>query len=87
MKYTVVNAPVADRQLADIWLKAADRESVSDAFHRIESSLKFDAHLQGRQHSSGWRVLTAPPLTVAFRVSEDDRLVRILSVALRSQGA
>jgi len=83
MKYTVVNAPIADEQLADIWLKATDRQGVSDAFNRIESSLKNDAHLQGRQHPSGWRVMMMPPLVVAFRVSEDDRLVRILSVVRR----
>ena len=83
MKYTVVNAPVADHQLADIWLKATDRQGVADAFNRIESSLKHDAHLQGRQHPSGWRVIVLPPLVVTFRVSEDDRLVTILSVAHR----
>jgi hypothetical protein len=83
MKYTVVNAPVADQQLADIWLQAADRQSVADAFNCIESSLKYDAHLQGRQHASGWRVLMVPPLAVTFRVSEDDRIVKILSVARR----
>ena len=81
MKYTVVNAPVADHQLADIWLNAADRQSVADAFNRIESSLKYDAPLKGREHPGGWRGLIVPPLAVTFRVSEDDRLVRILSVA------
>ena len=84
MKYTVVNAPVADDQLAAIWLKAANRQGVADAFNRIESSLKNDAHLQGQQHPNGWRVITLAPLAVAFRVSEKDRLVKILSVALRS---
>jgi len=84
MKYTVVNAPVADHPLADVWLKAADRQGVADAFDRIESLLKNDAHLQGRQHPNGWRVLTVLPLTAAFHVSEEDRLVRILSVAIRS---
>ena len=84
MKYTVVNAPVADQQLADIWLKAADRQSVADAFNRIESSLKNDAHLQGREHPSGWRVMTVLPLVVAFHVSQDDRLVKVISVAQRS---
>jgi len=83
MKYTVVNAPVADHQLADIWLKATDRQGVADAFNRIESSLKHDAHLQGRRHPSGWRVIVLPPLVVTFRVSEDDGLVTILSVAHR----
>src|SRR5438045_2852927 len=47
MKFTVVNAPIADQQLADIWLKATDRQAVADAFDRIESSLKNDPQLQG----------------------------------------
>jgi hypothetical protein len=83
MKYTVVNAPVADRLLTDIWLTATDRQSVADAFNCIESSLKYDAHLQGREHPNGWRDLIVPPPAVTFRVSEDDRLVKILSVAHR----
>jgi len=83
MKYTVVNAPVADEQLADIWLNAMHRQDVADAFNSIESSLKRDAHLQGREHPNGWRVLIVPPLAVTFRVSVEDRLVRILSVAYR----
>jgi hypothetical protein len=84
MKYTVVTAPVADDQLAEIWLKATDRQAVADAFDRIEFSLKIDAHLQGQEHPNGWRVITVTPLAVAFRVSEGDRLVRILSVAFRT---
>ncbi len=84
MKYTVVNAPVADYQLAEIWLKATDRQAVADAFDRIESSLKNDAQSQGQQHPNGWRVITLAQLAVAFRVNENDRLVKILSVSLRS---
>ena len=84
MRYTVVSAPIADRLLAEIWLNAADRQAVADAFDRIESSLKNDAHLQGQQHPNGWRVMSLPPLAFAFRVSEEDRLVKILSVAVRS---
>ena len=80
MKYSVVNVPLADDQLAEIWLKASDRQVVADAFDRIESSLKNDAHLQGQQHPNGWRVITVAPLAVAFRVSEDDRLVTIVEV-------
>jgi hypothetical protein len=83
MKYTVVTTSVADFQLADIWLKSPDRQGVADAFNRIESLLKHDAHLVGRVHPSGWRVLAEPPIVVSFRVSEDDRLVKILSVYYR----
>ena len=69
---------------AEIWLKAADRQAVADAFDQIEFSLKIDAHLKGQEHPNGWRVITVAPLAAAFRVSEEDRIVRILSVAFRS---
>ncbi len=84
MKYTVVCSQVADHQLAEAWLKATDRQGVADAFNRIELSLKNDAQVKGQLHPSGWRVITALPLAASFHVSEDDRLVRILSVAIHS---
>jgi hypothetical protein len=83
MKYTVVTSNIADEQLARLWLSAQDRQSVADAFDHIESMLKHDAHLQGQLHPSGWRVLVEPPVVVSFRVSEADRLVKILSVGFR----
>jgi hypothetical protein len=83
MKYTVVTTPVADHQLAEIWLSAPNRQHVADAFDHIEALLKHDALVLGREHPDGWRALVCPPLAVTFRVSEDDRLVSILSVFLR----
>jgi hypothetical protein len=81
MKYTVVGTALADDQLAELWLTAPDRQKVSAAFDRIASSLKNDAHVAGRLHPAGWRVIAEWPIVVSFTVSEDDRLVRILSVA------
>ncbi len=83
MKYTVVTTSTADDQLARLWMQAPDRQAVSDAFNRIESLLKHDAHLQGRRHPNGWRVLTESPIVISFEVSEDDRLARVLSVGYR----
>jgi len=83
MKYTVVTVPVAEHQLADIWLKATNPQLVADAFNRIESLLKHDAHRLGRAHPDGWRGLIIPPLAITFRVSEDDRLATIMSVFYR----
>lgn len=83
MKFTVVATELADDQLARIWLQAPDRQQVADACNRIESLLKNDPHLAGRLHPGGWRVIAEPPVIVSFRVSEDDRLVKILSVAYR----
>lgn len=83
MKYTVTSTSLADEQLAKIWIYASDRQAVTKAFDRIEACLKNDAHLQGRLHPSGWRVIVEPPLIVSFRVSEDDRLVKVLSIDYR----
>jgi len=83
MKFTVAMSPVAEHQLALIWLQADNREGVSEAFNRIETLLKTDAHRLGRLHPSGWRVMTLLPLAVTFKVSEDDRLVTIMSVFYR----
>lgn len=83
MKFTVVTSKVAEYQLAELWIEASDRACVSYAFDRIESLLKVNAHLRGRSHPSGWRVIALSPLVVTFRVSEDDRLVTIMSVFSR----
>jgi hypothetical protein len=83
MKYTVVTTSVADYQLADLWLRAPARQCVAGAFDHFEAMLKHDAHLLGCLHPDGWRVLAEPPIVVSFRVSEDDRLARILSVDYR----
>ena len=80
MRFTIVTSPLADHQLATIWLSASKRQEVADAFDQIERELKENAHIQGREHPSGWRVITRNPLTATFKVSEDDRLVTIISV-------
>jgi hypothetical protein len=83
MKYTVVTTPVADHQLAEIWLDALDRQLIADAFDQIESQLRRRPNEIGRQHPAGWRSVAEPPLAITYRVSEDDRIVKILSVYYR----
>jgi hypothetical protein len=84
MKYTVTSTALADHQLAKIWIEATDRQAVTEAYDRIEALLKNDAHLRGRLHPSGWRVLAEPPLIVSFRISQDDCLATVLSIDIRS---
>jgi hypothetical protein len=55
MKYTVVSAPFADAQLATIWLRAKNREEVTNASNQIESMLRCDAHQMGRIRPDGLR--------------------------------
>ena len=83
MKYIVVATTIADEQLARIWLMAPDRQSVSNASDHIGSLLRHDAHLVGRLHPSGWRVVAEPPIVVSFTVNESDRMVKILSGSYR----
>ena len=42
MKYTVEWLPIAEDQLAGIWLKATDRNAVSAAVHAIDALLERD---------------------------------------------
>jgi hypothetical protein len=49
----------------------------------LKCFLKREAHVLGRLHPSGWRVVTMSPLAVTFRVSMDDRLVKVMSVFYR----
>jgi hypothetical protein len=65
MKYTVVWMEVAQNDLAAIWMAAADRPAVTQAAHRIEQSLKFDAETKG-QEFVGKRLLVDQALAVVF---------------------
>ena len=64
MKFTVVMSPMAEHQLAEIWVQASERASISQAFDRIETLLKRDAKSLGRLNPGGWRVVTLGPLAV-----------------------
>jgi hypothetical protein len=83
MKFTVVASAIADDQLARVWLEASDLQRMTEAYNRIESVLRHDALRAGRLHPGGWRVLSERPIIVSYRVSDDDRLVKVLSVAYR----
>jgi plasmid stabilization system protein ParE len=80
MKYTVVWRPDAERRLAEIWLAATDHQAVTDAANQIDALLRADPTNGGEARDLGVRVLTRPPITVYFEVSEPDRLVTVWSV-------
>lgn len=80
MRYTVVSTPLADLQLADIWLRAADRQAVTDASDRINASLRNDPALLGRLRTDGLRVIVHSPLSVTFDVNEADCTATIVSI-------
>lgn len=80
MRYSVLSTPLADHQLSEIWLEAANRREVTEASDRIEMMLRNDAHELGELRKDNRRAIVLPPLTVTFEVSVDDRKATIVSI-------
>jgi hypothetical protein len=79
MRYTVVWWPVAEAQLARLWVQATDRQAVTDASNRIDRVLRDDPDKKGTPQGR-FRVLTVHPLMVLFHVDPGDCMVRVISV-------
>ncbi len=80
MKYTVIWRATAEEELADLWLKAEDRNAMAEMADRMDNLLRRDAHELGESRSEGVRILVIPPLGVEFEVQEADRMVYVLSI-------
>lgn len=80
MSYSVEWLPDAERELARIWLSAADRDAVTKAANWIDGQLRFDPATQGESRPNGRRILLAAPLGVVFRVVPLDRKVAVAHV-------
>lgn len=80
MKFTVVWQPYAENRLAELWLSAWNRDSVTLATNRIEQLLAMCPDRVGEQRRNEDRVYFEGPLGVRFRLSLDDRIVQVLDV-------
>jgi hypothetical protein len=81
-RYTVVWHEDAQQQLAQIWMKAADRNAVTQAAYAVDAILALDAATKGIAVEGELRELVLPPLQILIGASEPDRLVRIVNVEL-----
>jgi len=79
MRFTVTWHPSAERELAEIWIAATDRQAITQAAHVIDQHLASDPLAQGEEFY-GDRILVTLPLAVTFGVNEQDRTVQILQV-------
>jgi hypothetical protein len=79
MRFTVTWHPSAERELAEIWIAATDRQAITQAAHVIDQLLASDPLAQGEEFY-GDRILVVLPLAVTFAVNEQDRTVQILQV-------
>ena len=80
MKFSVLWTPAAERDLADIWLNAPDREAIRSAADTLDSLLRLDAHLRGESRHESLRILLAAPLGIDFDVDQENRTVWVLRV-------
>jgi plasmid stabilization system protein ParE len=78
--FQVFWSPRANGEMADIWVNASNRNAITAAVDSIDRALRDEPGTQGESREDDERVLFVSPLTVDFRVSEDDRRVEVLSV-------
>jgi hypothetical protein len=81
MPYTVTWFVDYEAVLATLWLQASDPQAVSTALNTIERNLRL-APLSVGDQENGTRRYSIDPVTVVYRVSPDDRLVKILQVTV-----
>ena len=80
MIYTVVWSPVAEQMLAAIWNTAEDRAAVTAAANETDLFLARKPRLCGESRRGSRRVMFTGPLGVEYKIIEDDRQVRVLTV-------
>jgi hypothetical protein len=52
MTFAVTYKPSAEAELADVWMRAADRQAVADAANRVDTLLRASPHHQGESRDS-----------------------------------
>jgi len=80
MRYTVIWLPDTLNELADVWLRAFDREAVSAASAEVDRLLGYDPVSQGESREDNTRVLLIKPLGIEFEINDGDRKVIVNSV-------
>ena len=79
-RYTVTTTRKAENDLAELWLRAANRSAVAAAANRIDRILREDASLKGSSATHGLRQIIVAPLIAEFTVEERDRRVTIWTI-------
>ena len=80
MKWTVIYRPSAKSELAELWLNAGDKQTVTNAADAIDQILARDPSTAGESREEGMRILIEAPLAVVFDVRQDDRIAEVWHV-------
>ncbi len=79
MRYTVVWLPDAETCLTDLYNRAVDKQTFTDAANRIDALLRDDPEKWAKPLGK-FHVLTVEPVSVLFHVDPGDCMVRVISV-------
>ncbi len=82
MPFTVVWLPGPLAALAQIWIRASDRQAVADAANEIDRRLRRPPVPAGAASGAVYRLRVAP-LEVVYSISDADRRVDISYVFFR----
>lgn len=77
MTFTVVWKPTAERLLTEMWLAAADRQSITNAADTIDALLRSDPLTAGESREGNSRLIYVAPLAAYYDVFPDDMLVAV----------
>ena len=69
-----------EQELAEAWLKAPDRNAVTQAAHLIDQLLQHNPEHFGQPYSINRRSLMVLPLGVLYRVLKDVQRIEVLHV-------
>jgi hypothetical protein len=70
MTWTVIWKKDAEADLANLWIKAADRSALASAANRIDVQLRNDPLNTGESRADDDRIYYDPPLAILFTVAE-----------------
>jgi hypothetical protein len=79
-RYTVVWVQSATDDLAEFWLRAAEKQAITDSADLADKFLAFDPAAKSDFLSEDLRGVTVGLLRQYFKIHEEDRKVEILYV-------
>lgn len=78
--YQVILSKLAQRQLAAIWVSAADRAEITQTEKRIYQALTTDPKSAAREITPGFWLIQDPPLRVYFEINDVHKIIRVTDV-------
>ena len=79
MRYQVVWTTDAENDLANAWLAATDRNSITRAAAEIDAILAKSPNSLGESRTANVRITFIPPLAVEFEVLDQQQTVYVIA--------